>query len=191
MSARFKKSPISTRSFNKGFRIFSKAIIEPSLHITSAVAKNAIKSESLPPAKKSTLSSTVNSTVIQGNPAAYPNQSIFDIRKRGLDQVQFINGLYYNTPRPICEIDIEGILSKYSAAANQYLNKGVKCGYDCYAFAASFFTQQAQNAKKEKTRNDYNAALSVLPFFKEGKNPEEIMNAIVSQADSQQTDEID
>ena len=170
----FKKSPISNRSYKRGFKIFSKILLEPSLRIGNAVVKDVIRSDRYSTQKND------NSTTSSGNHPTYksnviPNQSVFDIRKRGLDQCSFIHNLYYNTPRPETLLPLEGVLSKYNTASSQYINKATTCGYDYFTFAKNFFTKQISMVKKETTKRDYQQALDVLPIVSSNTDADAVM----------------
>ena len=108
------------------------------------------------------------------------NHNIFDIRKRGLDQCSFIHNLYYNTPRPETLLPLEGILSKYNTASNQYLNKATTCGYDFFTFVNDFFSKQIMTVKKETTKRDYQQALDILPIVSSSTDAEAVMADIIN-----------
>lgn len=178
----FKKSPISNRSFNRGFKIFSKILLEPSLRMGKAAVKDVIRSDAIRTRSSSQLerSNNISSENYPSYKSTSLNQSIFDIRKRGLNQCSFIYNLYYNTPRPQNILPLEGILSKYNTASNQYLNKSTTCGYDFFTFVHDFFSKQIMTAKKETTKRDYQQALDILPIVSSSTDEEVVMADIIN-----------
>lgn len=181
----YKKSPISNRSFNRGFKIFSKIILEPSLRVCKGVIKDVTRSQNSSgkaiSASNNDISSIRNDTLSYKSPAT-PNQSVFDIRKRGLDQCSFINNLYYSTPRPVntdAILPIEEILSKYLTASNKYLEKAATCGYDYYTFAKDFFIKQINAVKKETTKRYYQIASDILPIVSSSTDTIAVMEKVV------------
>lgn len=178
----FKKSPISNRSFNRGFKIFSKILLEPSLRIGKAIVKDTAYLGSAPTRTPVQNEGSYSKSIENYLPykKTTPNHNIFDIRKRGLDQCSFIHNLYYNTPRPETLLPLEGVLSKYNTASNQYLNKATSCGYDFFTFVKDFFSKQIITVKKEATKRDYQRALDVLPIVSSTTEADAVITEIVN-----------
>ena len=178
----FKKSPISNRSFTRGFKIFSKILLEPSSRIGKAVVEDTMRLDSVPTRASSQHEGSIGRS--SENCPSYknttPNQNIFDIRKRGLNQCSFIHNLYYNTARPETILPLEGILSKYNTASNQYLNKATTCGYDFFTSVKDFFSKQIITVKKEATKRDYQQALDILPIVSSSIDTEAVMTEIIN-----------
>ncbi len=151
------------------------------MRIGKAVVKDAMHSDSIP-TRAASKYECCNSNSSENYPSyksTTPNQIIFDIRKRGLNQCSFVHNLYYNTPRPETILPLEGILSKYNTASNQYLNKATTCGYDFFTFVKDFFSKQIITVKKEATKRDYQQALDILPIVSSSIDTEAVMTEII------------
>lgn len=159
MCANFKLSPISPGRYKRGFGIFRRLLLTPTLKLTSAAIKDVKEMGQMP--AKGTVDKKPAMTLTQ-------KENALKIRELGLQQCHEVNELLnLADSRKLQPLDTAAIM-KLSSVSGRYLNKGTYCNVDFYSFASGFIVEQIESVKKEQTRLEYQRAMQILQRLMNG-----------------------
>ena len=169
MCANFKKSPISPGRFKRGYGIFRRLVVTPTLKLTSAAIKDV---------KQLNKEGAGNSAGQKPTMSYEQKQDALRVREIGLQQCHEANELFaLSISRHLTPLD-NAAITKLSSVSGRYLNKGSYCNVDFFDFATEFIKTQIDTVKKEQTRLEYQRAQDLLRRLIQGEKAAAIIEKL-------------